>query len=78
METRNETSFNKFQNIINKNKEIECCLNLLNQNIIPKSLWNMVQNIYENIIFIEKKNKFMHIQISKIMMVGDCTSYNYE
>jgi len=73
-----DTSFYDVQNIIIKNKDIEILLNLLGKNIIPQALWNIIQNLYDNILFIPNTIKMLHAQISNVIKFGECTSYNYE
>ncbi|KAF0749663.1 Uncharacterized protein FWK35_00016616 [Aphis craccivora] len=60
MPTICDTSSYNVQNIIITNNDIEILLNLLRQNIIPQSLWNIIQNLYDNILFIPTKIKMLH------------------
>jgi len=53
-------------------------ISLLNYNIIPNALWKIIQNINDNIIFINNKTRVVHNKLFTMLMFGDFTSFNYE
>jgi len=73
---QNEYYYNT-SNVIIKGEKILKLISLLNYNIIPNVLWLLVQNINDNIIFINYKNSVIHNHICKMLIFDDFTSYNY-
>jgi len=51
---------------------------LLEDNIITQKLWDIVQNMFDNLIFLQSKIQVLHKQLFSMFMFQDFTAYNYE
>lgn len=59
-------------------QELKKLLFLLEDNIITQKLWDIVQNMFDNLIFLPGKMKMLHKQLFSMFMFQDFTAYNYE
>jgi len=59
-------------------QELNKLLFLLENNIITQKLWDIVQNMFDNFIFLPSKMKMLHSQLFSMFMFPDFTAYNYE